>query len=228
MKWTSRLGLLGIGGKNMLVAKKKERLSVKINQFDEGITLDAIKKYFADNKDQAELVAYLGELSTPTAEKVENFLDSAEGKKLLQPRLDSNFTKGLNTWKEKNLDKLVEEEVKKRNPEETTEQKELRKLREEIEGERKARNREALVNKALKTADEKALPKGLIDFFIGEDEDGTTANLSKLEEEYNKAVQAAVDSKFKESGRNIEHGGGSNDLGSVDIGKLAAEASIRN
>lgn len=212
----------------MLEVKKKERLSVRINQFDDGITLDAVKKYLANNKDQADVVAYLGELSTPTAETVESFLDSAEGRKLLQPRLDSNFTKGLNTWKEKNLGKLVEDEVKKRNPEETPEQKELRKLREEIEGERKARNRESLVNKALKVADEKALPKGLIDFFIGEDEEGTTTNLSKLEEEYTKAVQSAVDSKFKENGRHIEHGGGANDLGSIDISSIAAEASIRN
>jgi hypothetical protein len=208
--------------------KKYNFLKVNIKQFDkETINLEAVKKFLSDNKENTEVKAYLGELSAPTVEGVEGFLDTPEGRKLLQPRLDSNFTKGLNTWKEKNLDKLVEDEVKKRNPEETPEQKELRKLREEIESERKARNRESLVNKALKVAKEKSLPDGIIDFFIAEDEEGTTANLVKLEEEYNKAVTAAVDAKFKENGRNFEPGGGSSGGGAIDIGSLAGEVSIR-
>jgi len=170
------------------------------------MNLAEIKAWLEANKSDSEVSAYLGELSAPTVEGVEGFLDTAEGKKILQPRLDSNFTKGLNSWKEKNLDKLVDEEVKKRNPDKTPEQLEIEKLRKQIEDAEKARNREALVNKALKVAKEKNLPDSVIDFFIGENEDTTLENLTKLETEYTKAVQAAVDAKFKSGGREIPGG----------------------
>ncbi|MCG3017519.1 DUF4355 domain-containing protein, partial [Escherichia coli] len=88
----------------------------------------------------------LGELSAPTIEGVKGFLETDEGKKLIQPKLDAHFTKSLETWKQNNLEKLVEDEVNKRNPQKTPEQIEVEKLRKEIEDERKARNREALVN----------------------------------------------------------------------------------
>lgn len=206
----------------------KPFLNVNIHQFDEAITLEAVKKFFTDNKDNEDVKKYLGELSKPTVEGVKGFLDTEEGKKLIQPRLDQHFTKGLETWKTNNLEKLIDEEVKKRNPAKTPEQIELEKLRKEIEDERKARNREALVNKALKVADEKKLPKGIIDFFIADNEENTLSNLTKLEEEYSKAVQAAVDAKFKEGGRIIDPGTGGQGEGKIDIGSLAAEVSIRN
>lgn len=208
--------------------KRINYFPVNIKQFeDKKLTIEDVKKFLADNKDQADVKTYLGELSALTAERVEGFLDTPEGRKLLQPRLDTNFTKGLNTWKEKNLDKLVDEEVKKRNPDKTTEQLELEKLRKEIEDERKARNRETLVNKALKLADEKKLPKDIVDYFIADDEEKTVANLTKLEEVYGKAVQAAVDEKFKQSGRLIDQSTGGSNIGGIDVSKLAAEASIR-
>ncbi|WP_370225279.1 DUF4355 domain-containing protein [Cytobacillus sp.] len=209
--------------------KKYDFLKVNIKQFDKGtINLEAVKKFLADNKEDEGVKAYLGELSAVSADKVKGFLESEEGKKLMQPRLDSHFTKGLETWKQNNLEKLIEEEVNKRNPSKTPEQLELEKLRKEIEDEKKARNRESLVNKALKVAKEKSLPDGIIDFFIAEDEENTLSNLSKFEEEYNKAVQSAVATKFKESGRIIDHGMNTNNAGGTDIAKLAGEASIRN
>ncbi|MGJ9384261.1 DUF4355 domain-containing protein [Salipaludibacillus sp. CF4.18] len=192
------------------------------------MTLEEIKAWLEENKESDEVKTYLGELKQPTRENVEGFLDTEEGKKLLQPRMDQNFTKGLNTWKEKNLDKLIDDEVKKKNPDKTPEQKELEELKQQFEQEKKERNREALKNKALTVADEKKLPKGILDFFIAEDEDGTTANLTKLEEEYNKAVQSAVDEKFKASGKEFKQGGSDNKASTTDISKLAKEASIRD
>ncbi|MGX2958038.1 DUF4355 domain-containing protein [Peribacillus sp. JNUCC 23] len=208
---------------------KSKLLPLNIKQFDKNaINLEAIKKFLSDNKDQDDVKTYLGELSAVSADKVKGFLDTDEGKRLVQPKLDAHFTKGLETWKTNNLETLITDEVNKRNPQKTPAEIEVEKLRKEIEGERKARNRETLVNKALKVAKEKNLPDGIIDFFIGEDEDGTTSNLSKLEEEYTKAVQTAVDAKFKEHGRSIEPGGGNPGTGTIDIGALAASASIRN
>lgn len=203
----------------------KPFLRVNIKQFDEGVTFDAVKAYLEANADNAEVQNYLA-VKVLTSDKVKGFLDTEEGKKLLQPRLDANFSKGLETWKTNNLTKLIDDEVAKRNPTKTPEQIELDKLRKEIEDERNARNREALVNKALKVAKEKNLPDSIVDFFIGQDEETTLTNLTKLEEEYSKAVTSAVDSKFKEHGRHIDQGDDKNNT-TIDIASLAAEASIR-
>lgn len=192
------------------------------------MNIEEIKQFLEQNKENEEVKTFVGELSAVSADKVKGFLETEEGKKLLQPRLDQHFTKSLDTWKENNLEKIVEDEVSKRNPSKTPEQLEVEKLRKEIEAEKAARNRETLVNKALKAADEKKLPKDVIDFFIGENEDSTLENLSKLEESFNAAVQAAVDVKFKESGREIERGNGTgNSTGNIDIRTIAQEANIR-
>jgi len=209
---------------------KKVLLPINIKQFDGTINLDSVKKFLTDNKDNEDVKAYLLGLNPYTVEGVQKFLgENAQGKSWLDSEKDKHSVKSLETWKTNNLQKLIDDEVAKRNPSKTPEQLELEKLRKEIEDERKARNREALVNKALKVAKDKNLPDGIIDFFIAEDEDGTTANLTKLEEEYSKAVKDAVDAKFKESGRHIEPSGGSSSGGgAIDIGSLAAEVSIRN
>jgi hypothetical protein len=189
--------------------------------------LEDIKQFLSDNKDQDDVKAYLGELSAVSTDKVKGFLDTEEGKRLIQPKLDSYFNKGLETWKSNNLDSIVESELQKRNPSKTPEQVELEKLRKEIEDERKARNRETLVNKALKVADEKQLPKGIIDYFIAENEEGTLENLSKLEEVFGQSVQSAVDSKFKENGRDIDFSNPTKNTGKIDVDSLASQVSLR-
>lgn len=206
---------------------KKVLLPINIKQFDNAINLEAVKKFLSDNKAKDDVKAYLGELSAVSADKVKGFLETEEGKKLIQPKLDAHFTKGLETWKTNNLETLINDEVNKRNPGKSPEQIKIEELTKKIEDAENARNREALVNKALKVAKEKNLPDGVIDFFIGENEEGTLANLTKLEEEYTKAVQAAVDIKFKENGRIVSTGGGGTNSGTIDMGALAAEASIR-
>ncbi|MBW3114194.1 DUF4355 domain-containing protein [Bacillus sp. MCCB 382] len=189
--------------------------------------LEDIKQYFNDNKDNDEVKAYLGELSAVSTDKVKGFLNTDEGKRLIQPDLDRYHNKSLESWKANNLDSLVEAELQKRNPSKSPEQLELEKLRKEIEDERKARNREVLVNKALKVAKEKNLPDGIIDYFIAENEEGTIENLSKLEEVFSQSVQSAVDSKFKENGRDIDFSNPTNKTGKIDVDSLASQVSLR-
>ncbi|MFJ6415016.1 DUF4355 domain-containing protein [Terribacillus saccharophilus] len=192
------------------------------------MTLEEIKAYFEQNKDNADVQSYLGELRQPTAADVEGFLDTEEGRKLLQPRLDSNFTKGLTTWKENNLEKLVDAEVKKRNPDKTPEQLELEKLRQELDNQKKEAAREKLNNKAVAYASENGLPTDVVSFFLGEDEDSTIKNLDLLKEKYEAAVSARVDETFDKNGRRIENGGGGGNTAASSLSELAAQASIRN
>ncbi|MDR4436060.1 MULTISPECIES: DUF4355 domain-containing protein [Bacillus subtilis group] len=190
-------------------------------------TLDEVKKFLEENKENEEVKAFVGELSAVSADKVEGFLETDEGKRLIQPRLDSHFTKGLETWKANNLDALVDAKVKELYPEETEEQKRIRKLEKELEDQKTAAQREKLLNKAVSYASEKQLPADVVEFFIGDDEESTMKNLGAFEEKYNAALQKAIESKFQENGRDVQSGSNEPTNQSLDISSLAAEASIR-
>lgn len=172
------------------------------------MTLEEIKVYLEANKDTEEVKNYLAGLNKPTPEGVSSFLDTPEGKKLLQPRLDQHFTKGLETWKEKTLPTLLDDEIKKKFPGETEEQKRLRKLEEELAQERQARVKSELVNKATTLATQKGLPVELVSYFVGQDEDSTISNLTAVESIFQNHIQKAVEEKFKESGRTPPNTGG--------------------
>ncbi|MCY7971042.1 DUF4355 domain-containing protein [Bacillus spizizenii] len=190
-------------------------------------TLEEVKKFLEENKENEEVKSYLNELSAVSADKVNGFLDTEEGKRLIQPRLDSHFTKGLETWKANNLDALVDVKVKELYPEETEEQKRIRKLEKELEDQKIAAQREKLLNKAVSYASEKQLPADVVEFFIGEDEESTMKNLGAFEEKYNAALQKAIETKFQENGRDVQSGSNESTNQSLDISSLAAEASIR-
>ena len=171
------------------------------------MTLEELKKFIEENKDNQEMMTYLrGLILTP--EGVTSFLDTEAGKKLLQPRLDSHFTKGLETWKTNNLSGLLDEEIKKKFPGETEEQKRLRKLEDELAQERQARVKSELVNKATTLATQKGLPVELVSYFVGQDEDSTISNLTAVESIFQNHIQKAVEEKFKESGRTPPNTGG--------------------
>ncbi|PAD17402.1 DUF4355 domain-containing protein [Shouchella clausii] len=185
------------------------------------MTLEEVKQFLAENKEKEDVKAYLEELSAVSADKVKGFLDTDEGKRLLQPRLDQHFTKGLESWKKNNLQSLIDEAVKAANPEETPEQKRIRELEEKLQASEKAAARKELVNKALGIADEKKLPKGIVDFFVADDEETTLSNLSKFEEVYNAAIQEKVEAEFKKAGREVDSGSAA--AGDSSYGKLLAE-----
>jgi Domain of unknown function (DUF4355) len=138
-----------------------------------------------------------------TLDVVQKFVnENEEAKKWLQSLTDSRVTEAIKTYEKKTLPKKLEEEITKRFPPETPEQKQLRELQQKLEQIEQEKIRESLRNKALSVATEKQLPAKLVDFFIGQDEESTLKNLAVLEEVFSSAVQQAVEARFKEGGRN--------------------------
>ena len=155
----------------------------------------------------AEELTFLENTKPVAFETVKDFLEKDEaGKKYLQSVTDSAVTKGITTFKDKTLPTLLEEEIKKKFPGETEDQKKLRQLEEKLAKAEADRKRESLINKALSYANEKKLPTGFIDRFIDEDEDKTLANVQKFENLFNEAIKTGVEAKFKENGRQPEGG----------------------
>lgn len=89
-----------------------------------------------------------------TAYRVSKFLGTDEGKKFLQPQLDSYFSKGLETWKTNNLEGLVNAKVKELYPDADPKDTELAAVKAELERIKAESVRKDLANKALTYANE--------------------------------------------------------------------------
>lgn len=161
------------------------------------MTLEEVKKFIEENKDNEEVQSYIRGFIT--SDRVEEFLNNEDGKKILQPKLDKNFNKGLETWKENNLNKLVDEKIKELYPEEDPKDLELKKLRQEMEEMKREAEREKLRNKALKIATEKNLPTDMVDFFIGENEETTLKNLEVFEETFTNNLEVKIKERLKQN-----------------------------
>ncbi|MGG3210951.1 DUF4355 domain-containing protein [Geobacillus stearothermophilus] len=165
------------------------------------MNLEDVKKFFEENKDNEEVKAYLQGLRSVSVEEVQKMLvENEELKRWLDSEKDRHFSKGLETWKRNNLQKLIDEEIKKRFPEADPKDVKLKELEAKIAQMEQEKLREALKNKALTLASEKKLPIQLIDYFIGQDEESTLQNLSTFEEVWTSHLQTLVDEKLKSTG----------------------------
>lgn len=159
--------------------------------------LDEVKSYFEANQENEEVKGYIkGFISL---DGVKNYLEAnEEGKRYLNSYADSKVTKGIETFKQNNLSKLVEEEIKKLNPQLDPKDLKLQELQNKFEALEKEKVRETLMNKGLKVATEKKLPVDLVNYFLGQDEEATLTNLSALEKSLQSYTQSVRESILKE------------------------------
>ncbi|MRU72511.1 DUF4355 domain-containing protein [Staphylococcus aureus] len=193
------------------------------------MNIEEVKSFFEEHKDDKEVKDYLNGLKTVSVDDVKGFLDTEEGKRFIQPELDRYHSKGLESWKEKNLEDLIEQEVRKRNPEQSEEQKRISALEQELEKRDAEAKREKLRSNALGKAQELNLPTSLVDRFLGDSDEDTEQNLKVLKETFDKYVQEGVESKFKSSGRDVkESQNQDSDPSNVkSIEEMAEEINIR-
>ena len=104
------------------------------------LTVELVREWFAANKTQEPVKALLKELGAApvlTAEVVKPWLETDEGRKLVEPIVDRERTRAVKTHDEKTREereaavkKAVEDAVAKANPKETPIEKQLRELQE--------------------------------------------------------------------------------------------------
>ncbi|HAR6690206.1 TPA: DUF4355 domain-containing protein [Staphylococcus aureus] len=193
------------------------------------MNIEEVKSFFEEHKDDKEVKDYLNGLKTVSVDDVKGFLDTEEGKRFIQPELDRYHSKGLESWKEKNLEDLIEQEVRKRNPEQSEEQKRISALEQELEKRDAEAKREKLRSNALGKAQKLNLPTSLVDRFLGDSDEDTEQNLKALKETFDKYVQKGVESKFKSSGRDVKESRNQDlDPSNVkSIEEMAKEINIR-
>ena len=166
-----------------------------------------VQGFIESNKDNKDVQSYVKGFIT--SDRVNEYLDTKDGEKLLQPRLDSFFTKSNETWKTNNLDKIVNDKVDaivlEKYPTDTPEQKAFKKLSLDFEAEKKSRIKSELKAIALETATKKGLPPQLAGYFIGDSEESTKTNLTLFEEAWTAEKSAAVQKVFADNGRVISN-----------------------
>lgn len=169
-----------------------------------------IKEFFDKNKDIEDVKTYLKELKTVTSKEAEVYLETDDGKKLLQPKLDSHFSKSLETWKENNLAKEFEtklaDEIAIRYPEETEEQKRIKALEKaKDETDLKLANSE-LKNTAITFLNKAELPLDLTDYLIGKDEGKTVEKLTNFKNMMDAFQKKITEELYKKHGREPKEG----------------------
>lgn len=168
--------------------------------------LKEVQDYLETNKGKKEVKSYLSGLQTPEGAKT--FLESEDGKTYLQPRLDTHFTKSLQTWKDKHLTELykieVDKAIAKKYPTETEDQKRIRSLEDKLTKSDALNSRNKLRMDHEGIAKAKGLPAELVDFFVGADADSTKANMLKLETVWKAHEKTITDAIFKKFGRKID------------------------
>lgn len=177
------------------------------------MNLEEIKQWLEANKNEESVQSFLSGLKQLSKEDVEGFLEKEEGKRVLQPKLDQYFTKGLDTWKTNNLQALIDEKMKEMNPAKSPQDIELEKIRKQLADMEREKQRESLKNKALTVVTEKGLPTTAIDFFLGEDEETTLQNLEKYENELKNFGQQMVEKSMKKNEYTPPGTDGSDDKG---------------
>ncbi|GAG59048.1 unnamed protein product [marine sediment metagenome] len=172
--------------------------------------IQEVKEFFDKNKDTEDVKTYLKELKLVTSKEAETYLETDDGKKLLQPKLDSHFSKSLETWKENNLAKEFEtklaDEIAIRYPDETEEQKRIKALeKSQAESDLKLANSE-LKNTAITFLTKEELPLDLTDYLVGKDESKTVEKLGKFKTMMDIFQKKITEELYKKHGREPKEG----------------------
>ncbi|MDP1509342.1 DUF4355 domain-containing protein [Paenibacillus sp. CMAA1739] len=163
--------------------------------------LEQVKQLIEENQTNEEWQTYLQGLNPYSVEGIEQYIQSnQQAKSWFDSTVDKRSAKSLETWKANHLENLLNAEIKKRFPAKDEKEIEVEKLRAEVEHMKLEKQRERLTSQAIKIASEKKLPLPLVDFFIGADEEATTANLVMLEQSLQQAIQQQVELRLKGDG----------------------------
>ena len=188
------------------------------------MNIEEIKTYLDENKDNEEVKGFIKGLQTPIKlESVKEYLEKeADGIAYLQSYTDKKVTQGITSYKNNNLQRLIEEEIAKRNPQKTPEQIKMEELQREIEAMKKE---SALKDLKLKFTDELAA-KNMLGFseylLVGEDEEVVKNNIAKFEGLLTPLVDKLVNEKLKASSKTPPKGdkGGSGQMTREEFRKL--------
>lgn len=125
--------------------------------------------------------------------EIKGYYDSVVDK-TVNKRLD----KSIESWKEKNLNQLIEEEINKRYPQKTEAEIKLEEINVALEKANKEKQQLELKMQYQELLIKSEIPVELVDFVAGKDTEETIKNIEKFKESMVKYVDRTVDNRFKQ------------------------------
>lgn len=164
------------------------------------MTIEEIRAYLEENKDSEEVKQLFGDYKQISVQDVEDLTQSDKDlKSWLDSQKDRHFSKGLETWKQNNLESFITEKYNELNPVKSPHEIEIENLKKQFAEVEREKLHETLKNKALTVATEKGLPTSSVKFFLGEDEASTLQNLETYENDLRGYGQKMVEKTMKKN-----------------------------
>lgn len=123
-------------------------------------------------------------------DQLKQWVVTEEGKKFMQPLLDRHFTKGLETWKTNNLEKLVNEKYEQLYPSDP-QAKRIKELELELK-------QKEVKDATIKLLEENKIPVAFSDYFISDNPETTSQTIKNFVEMFNKSVNIEVDKRLRQ------------------------------
>ncbi|MCC3870279.1 DUF4355 domain-containing protein [Terrisporobacter mayombei] len=155
-------------------------------------------------------------------DEVKNFIETnQDGKQYLKSYGDKRVTDGIKSWKEKNLQTLINDEVlKSTGKKKTPEQLKIEELEKKmLESEAKAQKAEK-VAKYKDVLAEKKIPMEMIDYFLTDDEETTNTRIDNFSTYVNDMVNSNVKEKIANGSYTPPGENGAGDLTVDDLAKM--------
>lgn len=158
------------------------------------LNLEQVQAFINENQESQEVTDYVKTLNPINLTGVQSFLNENEdAKKYFDSEKDKHFSKGLETWKSNNLEKLLEDKIKERFPDTSPADIKIKELEEKIKASELKALRSELQVKAGSIAKEKNLPYEMTSYLIGDNEETTLKNLEVFENVWKQALKQAVE-----------------------------------
>lgn len=120
---------------------------------------------------------------------------------LCDKTVNTRLDKGIESWKEKNLNNLIEEEINKRYPQKTEAEVKFEEQQKELEKAMEEKRQLELQIKYQSLMAENNLPLDILDFVAGKDIETTISNIGKFKSITDtyvaKKVQYEINERFK-------------------------------
>ncbi len=157
-----------------------------------------------------------------TLDEVKNFVESSDdGKKYLQTYGDKRVTDGIKTWKDKNLQTLINDEVlKATGKKKTPEQIKIEELEKQFNEQKAKAERAETVAKYKDVLAEKKIPMEMIDYFLTDNDETTSTRIDNFSTYVNDMVKNGVKEQISDGNYTPPGENGGGDLTADDVAKM--------
>ena len=152
-----------------------------------------------NNQEEQKSTGLVGEV---TLEQFKNAIESNLEIKgyydsVVDKTVNKRLDKSIESWKEKNLNNLIEEEIQKRYPQKTEAEIKLEEMNAALEEANKEKQQLVLKMQYQELLMKSNIPVEMVNFLAGKNEEETIKNIEKFKELMVKYVDGAVDNRLK-------------------------------